>query len=256
MKGIAYQNSDSSSFLRMSRPIIVRPYSKSYRPFEQSGTTPARIASLQADIRETAPSFRPFSTATRVCHQHSMPSVVWDILEPGLQKFRLYTPPDPTYGRYLTKPWAPEHALDDDPTIKTRRRRVFLHGRADPDSVDIEFAEDIRLVPEELSKERIREGRWVYYKSWEMKEESLASKEGLGVDILLVHGKQRSRLFDPILYRHPLIVDGSTGLWQVSTNTGLFSELRQFGLGDSFDHPPTVLGTLPIAVISWRGASG
>ncbi|KAG7530675.1 hypothetical protein FFLO_04901 [Filobasidium floriforme] len=117
-----------------------------------------------------------------------MPSVVWDLIEPGLQKFKLYTPPDPTYGRYLTKPWAPEQALDNDPTIRTRRRRVFLHGRAAPDSVDIEFAEDITLVPEELSKERIRGGRWVYYKSWEMKEESLTSKEGLGVDILLVHG--------------------------------------------------------------------
>lgn len=118
-----------------------------------------------------------------------MPSVVWDLIEPGLQKFKLYTPPDPTYGRYLTKPWAPEQALDNDPTIRTRRRRVFLHGRAAPDSVDIEFAEDITLVPEELSKERIRGGRWVYYKSWEMKEESLSSKEGLGVDILLVHGE-------------------------------------------------------------------
>lgn len=118
-----------------------------------------------------------------------MPSVIWDILEPGLQKLRLYTPPDPTYGRYLTKPWAPEQALDDDPSIKTRRRRVFLHGRADADSVDIEFAEDVSLVPEELSRERIRQGRWVYYKSWEMKEESLVSKEGFGVDILLVHGE-------------------------------------------------------------------
>lgn len=64
-----------------------------------------------------------------------------------------------------------------------------MHGRAAPDSVDIEFAEDITLVPEELSKARIRGGRWVYYKSWEMKEESLSSKEGLGVDILLVHGE-------------------------------------------------------------------
>jgi acylglycerol lipase len=117
-----------------------------------------------------------------------MLSVVWDIIEPGLQQVGLYIPPDPTYGRYLTKPWAPEQALDDDPTIRTRRRRVFLHGRADPDSVDIEFAEDITLDPEELSNERIRGGRWVYYKSWEMNEESLASKEGLEVDMLLVHG--------------------------------------------------------------------
>jgi acylglycerol lipase len=115
-------------------------------------------------------------------------SVLWNIVEPGLQKFHLYNPPDPTYGRYLIKPWAPEETLDLDSTIVTRRRRVFLHARADADSVDIEFAEDVQLLPEELDKERLRTGRWVYYKTWEMKEESLSSKEGLGVDILLVHG--------------------------------------------------------------------
>jgi len=117
--------------------------------------------------------------------------VFWDIIEPGLQTLRVYSPPDPTYGRYLIKAWAPEQALDQDTTIRTRRRRVFLHTRSAPDSVDIEYAEDVQLLPEELSKERLRGGRWVYYKTWEMKEESLKSKEGLGVDILLVHGELR-----------------------------------------------------------------
>jgi hypothetical protein len=160
-----------------TRPLVTR----------FNANTTAQRDTRQPSSSRFSSSFSTTSSTAR--DQHDMPSVVWDLIEPGLQKFKLYTPPDPTYGRYLTKPWAPEQALDNDPTIRTRRRRVFLHGRAAPDSVDIEFAEDITLVPEELSKARIRGGRWVYYKSWEMKEESLSSKEGLGVDILLVHGE-------------------------------------------------------------------
>jgi acylglycerol lipase len=46
-------------------------------------------------------------------------------------------------------------------------------------------------VPEELSKERQRTGRWVYYKTWEMKPEALEGKEagGRGVDMVMVHGE-------------------------------------------------------------------
>lgn len=160
-----------------TRPLVTRFHASTTA---QRGTRQPRSSRFSSSFSTTSSTARD---------QHDMSSVVWDLIEPGLQKFKLYAPPDPTYGRYLTKPWAPEQALDNDSTIRTRRRRVFLHGRAAPDSVDIEFAEDITLVPEELSKERIRGGRWVYYKSWEMKEESLSSKEGLGVDILLVHGK-------------------------------------------------------------------
>lgn len=114
--------------------------------------------------------------------------VTWDLIEPCLKSLHLYTPPDPTYGRYLIEPWAPEKKLDNDPTINTRTRRIFIDPKAPSDSTQVEFAEDVKLVPEELSRDRIRDGRWVYYKSWEMKEDALKSKEGLGLDILLVHG--------------------------------------------------------------------
>jgi hypothetical protein len=145
-------------------------------------TTSSKIAvsSLPASLYD--------ANTTRISRTN-MPSVLWDLVEPGLRKVKVYTPPDPTYGRYLIEPWTPEKALDEDASIVTRRRRVFLHPDSAPDSVDIEFAEDVELVQEELSKERRRGGRWVYYKTWEMKEESLKNRDGMGVDILIVHGE-------------------------------------------------------------------
>jgi hypothetical protein len=94
------------------------------------------------------------------------------------------------YGRYLIPPWAPEQALDDDPNVITTRRRIFFPLNAPADSVYVEYSEDVELTPEELSPERQRTGRWVYYKTWEMKPEALEGKEagGKGVDMVMVHG--------------------------------------------------------------------
>ncbi|KAJ9125851.1 hypothetical protein QFC24_002635 [Naganishia onofrii] len=124
-----------------------------------------------------------------------MTEVVWNIFEPGLQRLGLYSPADPTYGRYLIPPWAPEQDLDNDPNIVTTRRRIFFPLNAPADSVKVEYSEDVQLVPEELSKERQRTGRWVYYKTWEMKPEALEGKEagGRGVDMVMVHGSCSAR---------------------------------------------------------------
>ncbi|KAJ9100231.1 hypothetical protein QFC20_005508 [Naganishia adeliensis] len=107
-----------------------------------------------------------------------------------LQKLGVYTPADPTYGRYLIPPWAPEQALDDDPNIITTRRRIFFPLNAPADNVHAKFSEEVELTPEELSPERQRTGRWIYYKTWEMKPEALEGKEagGKGVDMVMVHG--------------------------------------------------------------------
>jgi hypothetical protein len=140
-------------------------------------------------------------------------AVFRDILTPGLQKLGVYAPADPStyihsalrlpfslnprigrlgiaYGRYLIPPWAPEQALDDDPNIITTRRRIFFPLNAPADSVHVEYSEDVELTPEELSPERQRTGRWVYYKTWEMKPEALEGKDagGKGVDMVMVHG--------------------------------------------------------------------
>ena len=55
----------------------------------------------------------------------------------------------------------------------------------------MEYSEDVELTTEELSSERQRTGRWVYYKTWEMKPEALEGKEagGKGVDMVIVHGQ-------------------------------------------------------------------
>ncbi|GHJ87725.1 hypothetical protein NliqN6_4127 [Naganishia liquefaciens] len=119
-----------------------------------------------------------------------MTEIVRDILTPGLQRLGLYSPTDPTYGRYLIPPWAPEQALDNDPNIITTRRRIFLPLLAPADSVEVEYSEEIDLTPEELFPQRQRTGRWIYYKTWEMKPEALEGKEagGKGVDMVIVHG--------------------------------------------------------------------
>ncbi|KAJ9102511.1 hypothetical protein QFC21_002911 [Naganishia friedmannii] len=118
-----------------------------------------------------------------------MTEVVWNIFEPGLQRLGFYSPADPTYGRYLIPPWAPEQDLDNDPNIVTTRRRIFFPLNAPADSIQVEHSEDVELVPEKLSKERQRTGRWVFYKTWEMKPEALEGKEagGKGVDMVMVH---------------------------------------------------------------------
>lgn len=67
--------------------------------------------------------------------------------------------------------------------------RIFIPSSAPYDSVHVEYAETVQLTAEELSRERIRGGRWVYYKVYEMKEEKLKEKGGMGVDVCVVHGE-------------------------------------------------------------------
>lgn len=46
-----------------------------------------------------------------------------DLIEPTLRYAGIYTPPDPTYGRWMLPPWAPEQKLDDDPDVLHHSRR-------------------------------------------------------------------------------------------------------------------------------------
>lgn len=47
----------------------------------------------------------------------------------------------------------------------------------------------MEVVEAELGRERRRGGRWVFYRTFEMREEGLVSRDGCGVDIILVHGE-------------------------------------------------------------------
>lgn len=119
-----------------------------------------------------------------------MPGVLWDIFEPTFKSFG-YNAPDPTYGRWTMPVWEPEARLDADSSLATVQRRLFIPAGAPPESVDIEHAEDVKLTADELSKDRRRGGRWVYYKSWEKKpqgEEQEKKMFGRGVDLCYVHG--------------------------------------------------------------------
>ncbi len=52
----------------------------------------------------------------------------------------------------------------------------------------------MQLVPEELTVERRRGGRWVYYKVWEMKDTK--GRKGEGVDVIMTHGVSRASQSD------------------------------------------------------------
>lgn len=116
-----------------------------------------------------------------------MTNVLWDVLEPGLKKIG-YNPPDPTYGRYTLPVWEPEARLDADPTLHVVQRRLFIPASAPPESVEIEFAEDVKCTEEELSKERRRGGRWVYYKTYEKKTVDGPEAFGRDIDMVYIHG--------------------------------------------------------------------
>lgn len=95
-------------------------------------------------------------------------------IHPLLGKLGLYTPRDPTYGRYLLEISPHEAALELDKNIKVTLRRVFL---------DNLIGEDVRLTQEELDSSK--EKQWIYYRIWE-------KGPGNNCDIVMLHGKLSS----------------------------------------------------------------
>ncbi|WVR05205.1 hypothetical protein IAU60_002217 [Kwoniella sp. DSM 27419] len=125
-------------------------------------------------------------------------SPLWEVVEPSLVRAGLYTVPDPTYGRWLLPPHPPHRVLIDDQAVQRSYRRVFLppysHFKTPQEAYDttqITYSEDVELTPQELESGVRRGGRWVFYSTWEMKEEPRGGWEGggkgRGRDIVLVH---------------------------------------------------------------------
>ncbi|GJJ09920.1 hypothetical protein Clacol_004144 [Clathrus columnatus] len=94
-------------------------------------------------------------------------------LYPVLEKLGLYTPPDPTYGRYLLTISDREKKLQAEPEVQIRQRRVFVK--------DGHFlrGEDVELTQEEIDRGKGK--KWVYYKEWQ-------KGQGNGADVIVLHG--------------------------------------------------------------------
>lgn len=93
---------------------------------------------------------------------------------PFLENLGLYTPPDPTYGRYLFDAYGREKDLEADTEIQVKQRRVFV------DKGHFLRGEDVTLTQEELERGKGKE--WVYYKVWQ-------KGPGNGSDVIFIHGK-------------------------------------------------------------------
>jgi acylglycerol lipase len=91
-------------------------------------------------------------------------------IRPLLEKTGLYTPADPTYGRYLLETSPYERALEADKEIKVTSRRVFLDSRT---------GQDVQLTQAELDSSRGK--KWLYYKVWE-------KGSGNDCDVVMLHG--------------------------------------------------------------------
>lgn len=102
-------------------------------------------------------------------------------LIPLLHGLNLYTPNDPTFGRYL-QPISPyELELEKDPYVKVRMRRVFINsGRPE----EIDCGEDVQLTEREVETGAGKE--WIFYKVWEC--ESGKGGIGDGCDLVMLHG--------------------------------------------------------------------
>nr|XP_019013572.1 lysophospholipase [Kwoniella pini CBS 10737]OCF52353.1 lysophospholipase [Kwoniella pini CBS 10737] len=123
----------------------------------------------------------------------------WELIEPYFVNAGFYKVPDPTYGRYTLPPHPPHRILIDDPAVTHRYRRVFLrpfNSFADKheayDTTQIIHAEDVNLTEDEIYRGLQLGGRWVFYSTWELKEQPKGgwegSGKGLGKDIILAHG--------------------------------------------------------------------
>lgn len=98
-------------------------------------------------------------------------SILLDVfVRPFLENIALYTPTDPTYGRYLLETSPYETALETDKDIKVTSRRVFL---------DTHTGQDVQLTQAELDSSKGKE--WIYYKIWQ---------KGVGYqcDLVMLHG--------------------------------------------------------------------
>ncbi|KAF8578752.1 alpha/beta-hydrolase [Ramaria rubella] len=98
-------------------------------------------------------------------------STIMDVfIKPLLTNLGLYTPTDPTHGRYLleTSPYEAEPEKDKD--ILVTSRRVFLESGK---------GENVKLTQEELDSSRKKE--WIYYKVWE-------KGPGNNCDVVVLHG--------------------------------------------------------------------
>lgn len=94
-------------------------------------------------------------------------------LYPLLQNLGLYTPPDPTYGRYTLDISDKEKKLEADPEVKVSHRRVFIKNKS------YLKGEDVKLTQEEIEKGRGKE--WIYYKIWQKGPWN-------GSDVIVLHG--------------------------------------------------------------------
>ncbi|KAF8512706.1 Alpha/Beta hydrolase protein [Gautieria morchelliformis] len=99
-----------------------------------------------------------------------MNTLVDVLIRPILENTGLYTPADPTYGRYLLETSPYETALEADKEIKVTSRRVFL---------DTRMGQDVQLTQAELDSSRGK--KWLYYKIWE-------KGSGNDCDIVMLHG--------------------------------------------------------------------
>lgn len=100
-------------------------------------------------------------------------------VSPLLQNLGIYTPPDPTYGRYLLPLSPAELVLAKNPDVHVSHRRVFIrrNGTAHEGC-------DVRLVKEELAHPL--EQRWLVYQVWQKKLEKAG--RGTGCDLVMLHG--------------------------------------------------------------------
>lgn len=95
---------------------------------------------------------------------------------------QLYTPPDPTYGRYLLPCLPEEEYLSNHPLVKTTRRRIFINAAATGSNPAYPKSEAIHLLPEEVVPGK----EFVHWLGWEL--EDRRGLVGEGIDVLVQHG--------------------------------------------------------------------
>jgi len=104
-------------------------------------------------------------------------------LVPLLHNLNLYTPADPTYGRYLLPISPAELDLEKDPAVRVRLRRVFVNYTGDGTEKG-DCGEDVQLNAHEVETDIGKE--WIFYKVWECD----VGKGGVGdgCDLVMLHG--------------------------------------------------------------------
>ncbi|KDQ13990.1 hypothetical protein BOTBODRAFT_33102 [Botryobasidium botryosum FD-172 SS1] len=106
-------------------------------------------------------------------------------LVPLLNNLNLYTPTDPTYGRYLLPQSPAELELERDPAVKVRSRRVFVNYTGDGTGKG-DWGEDVQLSAREVETGVGKE--WLFYKVWECDGDVRRGEVGDGCDLVMIHG--------------------------------------------------------------------